>query len=212
MPHRRPHLPCTRGFTLVELLLAMSLTVLVGGVMYLLQSTGLKTVSKGTTSLTMQSEMRRKMEVMVRDLRNSTEVLRIAPNSVKLLVYPRPTEDENLGNPKLQAVTYEFTRSGGRTRLIRTEEGRDPLEIFDADHIEEQVFFPFYEEPQPPDAKAPRFTAFDMHSNDSGQRKRISFVRVRMGVRQNREFFTVVTSVTLRGAHSRMLQPNWNFR
>ena len=200
------------GFTLVELLLAMSLTVLVGGVLYVFQSTGIKTVSRGTTSIAMQSEIRRKLELMVRDLRSSTEVLRITPSSIKVLVYPPPSEDESLGTPKLVAISYEFSKSGTRSVLVRRQEGKDPMTIFDADHIEDQVFYPFYEEELPVDAKRPNFAVFDMHSNDSGQRKRISFIRIRMQVRRKREFVNVVTSVSLRGAHSRLLQPLWNLR
>ena len=50
-----------RGFTLVEVLLGMSLTVLVGGVLYLMQTTGMSTVQKGTSQLLLNSEIRNKM-------------------------------------------------------------------------------------------------------------------------------------------------------
>ncbi|HPW60252.1 MAG TPA: prepilin-type N-terminal cleavage/methylation domain-containing protein, partial [Candidatus Rifleibacterium sp.] len=54
-----------QGFTLVELLMGMSLTLLVGGVLYLMQSTGMSTVRKGTSQLLLTSEIRNKMERMV---------------------------------------------------------------------------------------------------------------------------------------------------
>ena len=50
------------GFTLVEILMGMSLTVLVGGILYLMQSTGISTVNKGATKLLLTSEVRNKME------------------------------------------------------------------------------------------------------------------------------------------------------
>ena len=46
------------GFTLIELLLGMSLTVLVGGILYLMQSTGMATVKKGATKLFLTSKVR----------------------------------------------------------------------------------------------------------------------------------------------------------
>ncbi|MDD2998545.1 MAG: hypothetical protein PHV05_05740, partial [Candidatus Riflebacteria bacterium] len=76
-----------RGFTLVELLLGMSLTILVGGILYLMQTTGMSTVKKGTSQLLLTSEIRNKMERMVSDLRNAKEILEIQPDSIKMRCY-----------------------------------------------------------------------------------------------------------------------------
>ena len=64
-----------KGFTLVELLMGMSLTILVAGILYLMQSTGVSTVNKGATQLMLTSEVRNKMELIVRDIRNAKEIL-----------------------------------------------------------------------------------------------------------------------------------------
>jgi len=200
------------GFTLVELLLAMSLTVLVGGVLYLLQTTGLQTVKKGTTRLTIQSEVRRKLETMIADLQCAQEVLEITQNSIKISRFRDPRKEEDPSDISLVTVTYEIVKEEKKSILIRAEKGEQAKEIFSADHIEPEVFFPFYEDPGPEGSLSPLFLPFDFVANDTGQRQRISFIRVRMKVRQNKEFITVITSVTLRAAHNRLLQSNWKFR
>jgi len=197
------------AFTLVELLLAMSLTILVGGVMYLLQSQGLSTVAKGTTRLTLQSELRRKMERLVTDLRCAKEVLEISSDSIKISRFPNYQEEED-ETPAPIIVTYQLEKSGNRCTLLRAERGEDPRELMSAEHIESSIFYPFYEEITP-DA-GPIFYPFNMVENDSGQRSRITFIRIRIKVRQSREFLTLATSVTLRAPHSRLLQPSWHFR
>jgi hypothetical protein len=96
--------------------------------------------------------------------------------------------------------------------LFRSERGEQPVEIFSAEQIEPELFFPYYEQ-QPAEEGAPcTFEPFDMKSNDSGQRKRISFMRIRMRAKQNREHLSLTTSVTMRTAHSRIMQPGWKFR
>ena len=59
--------------------MGMSLTVLVGGILYLMQSSGISTINKGATKLLLTSEVRNKMEYIIEDLRNAKEVLDIKP-------------------------------------------------------------------------------------------------------------------------------------
>lgn len=187
----------------------MSLTILVGGVMYLLQSQGLSTVAKGTTRLTLQSELRRKMERMVTDLRAAKEVLDIQPDMIRFSRFPEREEDED-EIPAPVTITYQVERKGKQAVLVRAERGEAPIEIMSAEQINDDIFFPFFEDISPDEG--PSFTPFDMHANDSDQRRRITFIRIRMRIRQGREAISLGTSVTLRTVHSLLLQPGWHFR
>jgi hypothetical protein len=51
-----------------------------------------------------------------------------------------------------------------------------------------------------------------MISNDSGQRQRITQVKIKLDFSHQRESAVVVTSVSLRPAATRIRQPNWKFR
>lgn len=201
-----------RGFTLVELLLAMSLTILVGGVMYLLQTEGLSTVAKGTARIALQSEMRRKMERLVTDLRGALEILEVRPDYLKISRFPDRIQEEEGEIPIPMVVSYEVIRNSKTVVLLRTERGEPPVEILSADHIGENIFCPFYvENVNDLPREGPHFVPFDMHINDSDQRRRIAFMRIQLQLRLGRENFTLTTAVTMRPALSRLLQPAWHF-
>jgi hypothetical protein len=200
------------GFTLVELLLGMSLTILVGGILYLMQSTGMSTVRKGTSQLLLTSEIRNKMERMVADLRNAKEILEIKPDSIKMRCYKYSAEKPDPGEDALVTVTYEVERGGRQHVMWRTENRENPVKMLGVEKIGDRLFQPYYEGHDPASPTGWSYYPFDMVSNDSGQRARISMIRVNLDFRQQGESASLVTSVSLRPAATRIRQPNWKFR
>ena len=200
------------AFTLIELLIAMSLTILVGGVLYLLQSTGLRSVTRGTTTLAMHSEVRRRLEIIVDDLLYAQEVLALTSDSIKVLRFRDGDDDGVYGDRALVVVEYKLTREDKQSVLTRAEAGEPPRKIIEADHIEADLFDAYYESGNINEPETSFLELFDKSVNDSEHRRRICFVRIRLNLRQHREFFSVTTGVTLRAARSRLSQPNWNLR
>jgi len=200
-----------KAFTLVELLICLALSVLVGGILYLLQSTGSKQLSKGITRLILQSGARLKLERMISDLRCAKEVLEITPSSIKIGM-DRAVGGESTGNIEYITVTYAVEKDKGKSKLIRTENQEAPVEIFSTEKIDEEIFFPFFETPPEEDQEDPIFTRFDMRVNDSAQRKRITFIRIRLKMVQNKESVTLATAVSLRQASQLLKQPHWKYR
>jgi hypothetical protein len=178
--------------------------------LYLFQSTGLNTVRKGTTKIKLQSDVRLKMERLSADLRYAMEVLEVSPSSLKLTRFKPWGEEDAPGAADLVTVTYAVEQAKNRAVLTRAERGEAPQEILSADKIDPEVFFPYWEEINPLEGSF--YHPFDLVDNDSDKRRMISYMRIRMKVQQNREIFTLVTSVCMRAAHARMLQPNWKFR
>ncbi|MEW6711194.1 MAG: hypothetical protein AB1403_15310 [Candidatus Riflebacteria bacterium] len=200
------------AFTLVELLLGMSLTILVGGVLYLMQSTGMSSVKKGATQLLLTSEIRNNMERMVADIRNSKEVLEIKPDMIKLRVYKFEPEKPEPGEDALVTVTYELEKIGRQTVMWRTENRENPLKLMAIEEINDKMFFPFFEFYDKASPTGWSYYPYDMVSNDSGQRKLISLIQIRLSFRQLTESAELVTSANLRPATSRIRQPSWKFR
>ena len=137
------HTSKKRAFTLVEVLLGMSLTVLVGGILYLMQTTGMSTVQKGTSQLLLNSEIRNKMERITSDLRNSKEILEIKPDLVKMRCYKYSAANPDPGEDALITVTYEIERDEKQHVLWRTENRENPVKMLSLDKIGEDVFQPF---------------------------------------------------------------------
>jgi len=201
-----------KGFTLVEVLLGMSLTVLVGGILYLMQSTGMSTVQKGTSQLILNSEIRNKMERICSDLRNSKEILDVKPDFIKMRTYKYSNENPDPGEDALVTITYEVERGENQHVLWRTENRENPRKLLSLDKIGEGIFMPFYEGHDPASPVGWSYYPFDLISNDSGQRQRISLIKITLDFSHQRESAVVVTSVCLRPAASRIRQPYWKFR
>lgn len=202
----------SRGFTLVELLLGMSLTILVGGVLYLLQSTGMTTVKKGASQLMLTSEIRNKMERIVSDVRNSKEILEIRPDMIKLRCYKYSGEQSEPGESALVTVTYEVERNERRHILWRTVNRENPIQMLSLQRIGNQIFYPYFEADEPQTPPGWVYRPFNMVENDSFQRQRITHIKIQLEFSQGSESAVLVTSATMRPAASRLRQPNWKFR
>ncbi|MGM0600055.1 MAG: PilW family protein [Candidatus Rifleibacteriota bacterium] len=201
-----------KGFTLVELLLGMTLTILVGGVLYLLQSTGMSTVKKGTTQLLLTSEVRNNMELIAADLRNSKEIVEIRPDFLKIRTYKFSKENPEPGESALVTVIYELDNSGKRSILWRTQGRGNPIKLLSVEKVNEQIFYPYFEAPDKASPVGWSYYPFDMGENDSGQRKKISHVQIKLNFTQRSESAELVTTANLRAATSRIRQPEWKYR
>ncbi len=201
-----------KAFTLVELLMGMSLTILVAGILYLMQSTGVSTVNKGATQLLLTSEVRNKMEIIIKDLRNAKEILEIKPDYLKLRTYKYTIDKQDPGEDALVTVEYEVERTPKRNVLWRSENRENPDRLLTFDEINSDIFKPYFELNNEESETGWRYYPYDMVSNDSWQRTRISFVRVLLKFKQGKEEAALQTSVTLKPAMSRIRQPNWKLR
>ena len=201
-----------QGFTLVEVLMGMSLTVLVGGILYLMQSTGISTVNKGATKLLLTSEVRNKMELIVEDIRNAKEVLEVKPDYLKIRTYKYSIDKQEPGEDALVTVEYEVERNEKRHTLWRNENRENPKKLLTFEKIDQNIFKPYFELKTEESQTGWMYYPFDMISNDSWQRSRISFIKVLLSFTQGKEKASLSTSATLKPALSRIRQPNWKLR
>lgn len=202
----------SKAFTLVEILIAMTLTVLVIGVLYLLQTTGMSTLRKGTSQLLLTSEIRNKTERIVADFRNAKEILEISPDSVKMRTYKYSAEKPDPGEDALVTVLYEVERRERECILWRSENKENPNKLLSLQKIGENLFEPYYEFTDEQSPTGWSYYPFNMKTNDSQQRKQITFVRIKLQFENIGESATLVTSTTLRPAAARIRQPNWKLR
>lgn len=198
------------AFTLVEVLVAMSLMVLVGGVLYLMQSTGMSTVKKGSTKLLLTSELRNKVEYLVKDLRNSKEILEISGDSVKMRTYSNNVA--GIGEDALVTVQYEVERREKNCVLWRIENKGTPQNLITVEKIGENIFIPYYQRPDENSVTGWIYAPYDMKSNDSGLRPHITLVKLNLEFENAGEKVELITSALMRSARSRLQQPNWKIR
>jgi Tfp pilus assembly protein PilV len=201
-----------KAFTLIEVLIGMTLTILVVGILYLLQSTGMSTVKKGTSQLLLTSEIRNKMEVIVKDFRNAKEILEISNDSVKLRTYKYSKEMPDAGEEALVTVTYEVERLERNCILWRSENRNNPKKVLELEHIAPDIFHPYFQRIMPEEPLGWVFEPYNLKENDSGQRKLISFIRIKLEFTNFGESASLITSANLRPAASIIKQPHWKLR
>ena len=201
-----------KGFTLVELLIGMCLMLLISGIIYLMHSTGVSTVNKGTTKLLLTSEVRNKIEYIVSDLRNAKQVLEVKPDYLKIQTYKYSIDKQDPGEDALVTVEYEVERTPNRCILWRNENRENPTKMLTFESIGEEIFKPYFEINEENSPAGWIYFPFDTNSNDSWQRTRISLIKIILNFKQGKETANLVTSVTLKPAQSRIRQPNWKLR
>jgi len=201
------------AFTLIEILVAMALTVLVGGIVYLFHASGSMQVNKGASSLFISSDLRNKMEIITEDIRNSKAILSLTPEQLKLSTYKNRPPFE-LGDSSLVTVTYDIEKDSDRKRAIlwRTEDKGKPEPLITCDDIEENAFRAYWKGSTEETDSGWYLYPFRSEQNDSWQREFISLVKIKLKVTVKGETAELETSVIPRPAESRTRQPNWKFR
>lgn len=200
------------AFTFVEVLLAMALTLLVSGILFLFQNTGLSATKRSTSKLLMTSEIRNKMERISIDLRSTKEILEVRPSYLRVMAYKHTSQAYHIGDSALVTIAYELKRIGNQDVLMRTLENGTPEKLISLEHIDPEIFTPYYEKSYDSSLASWTYELFNMSENDSRLRALISFIKLKLSLRHINETFEVTSSVYLRPASSRIRQPSWKFR
>ncbi|MFC1742555.1 PilW family protein [Candidatus Riflebacteria bacterium] len=195
------------GFTLIEVSVALSISILVGGIVYSFWLFGMRTAGEGTSGLFLQGRVRRNLDKLIRELRCARFVNEINKNRIMISrFYDKDTEPNSShgGGQEFKKVEYFVRKVGKMAEFVRKEYSEEKV-MFRCNSIAEGIFTPYYESP-----KEKKYYPFDMVENDSDQRRKITFIRLRFSLKQRRKTFRIYSSVTLRTPHKLLNQPNWN--
>lgn len=202
--------PAARGFTFIELMMAVAITASLIGVTFTFYWFAYKATFRGSDELNLHKAIRMKLEILERDLRNAMEIEEIGPSRLSLKVFRDPsweTSHINLsGDDRSMRVVYELKKggAGGRDVILRTvdrAESRFALH----DEIDPAIFTARTFD------LAGRFVVFDPVVNDSYQRERISLVRIRLKLRDRGTTLELSGEVCPRFLHGKKTDPDWNF-
>lgn len=199
------------GFTLVEILVSMSISVLVLATIYMLFFSSNRILDTTSAQSDIISDLRILMDHMVRDLRHTKKIVQVTPSKITFEMF----DPEDLGifgvvGTKRVSYAHEVDKGGGG-HLVRGGEGAfDENVMIKADvDLDEEIFHPYVEK-----AEGFGFTPFDWKVNFNEDRERISYIRIRLRAsdRRNPQIqMEVISGVCLRHVHERLSQPNWNY-
>lgn len=204
---RYPRQPKT--FTMIEVAVALSISVLVGGVVFSFWQFGIRHTTGGTDLLFLHSKVRSAMTQMIRELRAARFINSVKKNRIAFTrFYDKKTEPEvtTSGDPDFRRIEYFVQKKNKRTYFIRkVNDQAKPL--FSCEAISDNLFIPYFEDP-----KKKTFHPFDMKENDSGKRRNITYIRLRFSVKNRKSLLHFFSGVGLRVPHRLMKQPHWNMK
>jgi len=114
-----------RGFTLIEALLAITLTGLLMAGLFGLLSTSLKSWQQGRSGLEVQQTVRTAVDFMARDIAFAQKVV-ISPNGSTLTIETQKYVDISKTPNKVDTIIYSVDTSTAPWKLYRTLPGGTP--------------------------------------------------------------------------------------
>jgi prepilin-type N-terminal cleavage/methylation domain-containing protein len=208
MIHRKLYYKRVNAFTLVEILVAMSISLIVLSSIYLLFSSSTRTYNKTNLHSEILADTRICMDRMVRELRQAKSIVIINPS--KLIFEMYDSDDPGLfGVVGTKRVTYQLqTKDSGPDIFVRQEHGvEDKILYEDKVKIESNIFKAYVEDNK-------TFREFRWQENFSEDRKKITLINIRLNVKafaDENVRANVRTDAAIRHIHNRLSQPYWKY-
>ncbi len=206
----RNRLKTIRAFTLIEVMIAITLTASIMTVAYTFLFFSNRTFSKGMDKIDIQKKIRSAMNKMTADLRSAKEIIRVNKDCLELKKFIDDREEQqhiNLtGDTMSRSIKYELKKkiAGGGDAIIMTVDNQE-YKIMHFDSIDDELFEAYTFDNE--DA----LILFDGRINDSIQRAKISLIKINFSIKQGNTDVILTTSVNPRYLFGFKQQPYWNY-
>ncbi|MCK5684221.1 hypothetical protein KAJ27_08865 [bacterium] len=189
-----------RAFTFVELLMVLSISILVFGIIYNFYYN----VTKGATVTAEEAELVREgrtfIERCIRDLSCAVSIEKLSPRKI---VFKKYRKQFNL-NSINEFIKVSYVLSDNNRIFVRSEGGQNET-VLKGFKIDPKVFSGYVE-----NAKTEKFKSYDYESSSSVDRSLISFIRIKLSMKKRAIKTTLMTGVCLRPIHLKNLERGWN--
>lgn len=191
------------GFTLVEILIVLSLAVFILSGIYLFYFSSIRTSSRETVNLDLQKNGRIALEYIIRDLRAVCEFLEIKKDRIVMVKFPKTSGYYSSG--ETEKITYVLRKNPEGADLLKRIKGGEERTILRIKEIGQDIFSAYYE-----DIKNPgQLVEFNYDENPSDQREHTSLIRVNLELKENNQSLSLQSHVCVRYIHTRNRQPFW---
>jgi len=209
----------TRGrsaFTLIEVLMAFGAGSILLAVIYFFHFGLVKTWSKTTDKLDLNTRAEVALETITRDLRMAHHITELKSDQLIMQKLPSEAvqswEGFSRDNLRLVSIEYLLKKDGNHTCLIRRLGlGDAGLKLFDVPEASKEIFTGYVLDlPKEKGDPFPRFHLFDMLAQPSGELPKVTLVSVRLALKTPAESIELISKVHLPVAHANVLQADWN--
>lgn len=198
-----------KAFTLIEVMIAITLTASILSVAYTFYFFSNRTFSKGMDKIEIQKKVRGALGRISADLRSAKEIIKAEKNCLEFKKFIDEREEQahiNLSGDTLsRTIKYELKKKDGAGDVLVMSVDNKENEIMKFDSIADGIFEAYTYNNE--DA----LIQFDGRINDSIQRSKISLVRIKFKIKQAKAEVDLSTSVNLRYLYGFKQQPFWNF-
>ncbi len=198
------------AFTLIEVMIAITLTASIMTVAYTFLFFSNRTFSKGMDKIDVQKKIRSAMNRIAADLRSAKEIVRVDKDCLEFKKFIDDREEQqhiNLsGDTMSRLIKYELKKDvmGKRDAIMLSVDNQEH-KIMQFDSIDENLFEAYTYD------KDDVLVMFDGRVNDSIQRSKISLVRVNFKIKQANTEVILTTSINPRYLYGFKQQPYWNY-
>lgn len=198
------------AFTLIEVMIAITLTASIMTVAYTFLFFSNRTFSKGMDKIDVQKKIRSAMSRIAADLRSAKEIVRVDKDCLEFKKFIDDREEQqhiNLsGDTMSRLIKYELKKDVlGKQDAIMLSVDNQEHKIMQFDSIDENLFEAYTYD------KDDVLVMFDGRVNDSIQRSKISLVRVNFKIKQSNTEVILTTSINPRYLYGFKQQPYWNY-
>jgi prepilin-type N-terminal cleavage/methylation domain-containing protein len=198
------------AFTLIEVMIAITLTASIMTVAYTFMFFSNRTFSRGMDKIDIQKKIRSAMNKMASDLRSAKEIIKVDKDCLEFKKFIDDREERrhiNLsGDTMSRLVKYELKKKSedGADVIVMTVDNQE-YRLMKFDSIGEDLFEAYTYNND--DA----LILFDGRINDSIQRSKISLVKVNFKIKQGNTEVILNTSINPRYLFGFKQQPYWNY-
>lgn len=199
-----------RAFTLVEVIISITLTASLMTVAYTFYFFTLRVSGPGIDKIEIQKKARMVIEHISGDLRSAKEIIRVEPGILELKRFvDDKTEQSHInlsGDTMTQHVIYEYKKkgSGNDDAIFVTIDNAESV-MMHFKEIDGNIFEAYTYDPDD------NLIPFDFRENDSIMRAKISLVKLKFKVSHNKNEVLLTTAVNPRFLYGFKQQPYWNF-
>ncbi|PKK91758.1 MAG: hypothetical protein CVV64_03590 [Candidatus Wallbacteria bacterium HGW-Wallbacteria-1] len=210
MIRRQSRIRSAGAFTLVEILISMTISVMVLSTIYLLFFSSTRTLDTTGKQSDLMNDVRLLVDRISRELRQAKRVVMVSPGKITFEMFD-PEDLGLFGVVGTTRVSYAIIPSDEKgDQIQREEQGQEVRNLFrNKVRISEEIFQPFVE-----DRESFLFRPFDWKANFNEDRERISYIRFKFTVSDFRDpkiSIDVISGVCLRHIHDLQIQPYWKY-
>ncbi len=198
------------AFTLIEVMIAITLTASIMTVAYTFMFFSNRTFSKGMDKIDIQKKIRSAMNKMASDLRSAKEIIKVDKDCLEFKKFIDDRQQQqhiNLsGDTMSRLIKYELKKKGenGSDVIVMTVDNQEH-KLMKFDSIDENLFEAYtYNTDE-------ALILFDGRINDSIQRSKISLVKVNFKIKHGNTEVILTTSINPRYLFGFKQQPYWNY-